>query len=152
MISANSPLDRYLYRDDRSALRPTAQRGMALFFSDRLACARCHTGFNLSGPTVHDGSAAAPPTLSQHGLYNLDGRGAYPSIDRGLFDISHAAADMGSFRAPTLRNIAVTAPVYARRQHPDPGRSDRSLRQRWNQESGEESAAERVPDHNRGGR
>ncbi|MBW8861353.1 MAG: c-type cytochrome, partial [Acidobacteria bacterium] len=85
-------------------------RGMALFFSDRLSCARCHTGFNLSGHTVHDGSADAPPTFHNTGLYNIDGRGAYPSIDRGLFDTSHAAADMGKFRAPTLRNIAVTAP------------------------------------------
>jgi cytochrome c peroxidase len=110
LISANSPLDRYLYRDDRTALSPEAQRGMALFFSDRLSCARCHTGFNLSGPTVHDGSADAPPTFHNTGLYNIDGRGAYPSIDRGLFDTSHAAADMGRFRAPTLRNIAVTAP------------------------------------------
>ncbi len=54
IVSANSPLDRYLYRDDRTALSPDAQRGMALFFSDRLSCARCHTGFNLSGPTLHD--------------------------------------------------------------------------------------------------
>jgi cytochrome c peroxidase len=110
LISANSPLDRYLYRDDRTALSAEAQRGMTLFFSDRLACARCHTGFNLSGPTVHDGSADAPPSFHNTGLYNVDGRGAYPSIDRGLFDISRAAADMGRFRAPTLRNIAVTGP------------------------------------------
>jgi cytochrome c peroxidase len=110
VISANSPLDRYLYRDDRTALSPEAQRGMTLFFSDRLSCARCHTGFNLSGPTVHDGSADAPPIFHNTGLYNEDGRGAYPSTDRGLFDTSHTAVDMGKFRAPTLRNIAVTAP------------------------------------------
>ncbi len=110
MISVNSPLDRYLYRDDRTALSAPAQRGMALFFSDRLACAQCHTGFNLSGPTVHDGSADNVPTFHNTGLYNVDGRGAYPSIDRGLFDTTLAAADMGRFRAPTLRNIAVTAP------------------------------------------
>ena len=40
LVSANAPLDRYLYRDDRSALGPEAQRGIALFFSDRLACAQ----------------------------------------------------------------------------------------------------------------
>ena len=110
IVSANSPLDRYLYRDDRSALTPQAQRGMALFFSDRLACARCHTGFNLSGPTVQEGSAEIAPTFHNTGLYNVDGRGAYPAIDRGLFDATRVPADMGRFRAPTLRNIALTAP------------------------------------------
>jgi cytochrome c peroxidase len=110
LVSANSPLDRYLYRDDRAALSSQAQRGMALFFSDRLACARCHTGFNLSGPTIHNGSADTAATFHNTGLYNVDGHGAYPAIDRGLLDTSHVPADMGKFRAPTLRNIAVTAP------------------------------------------
>jgi cytochrome c peroxidase len=110
MLSVSSPLDRYLYRDDRTALSAAARRGMALFFSDRLACAQCHAGFNLSGPTVHDGSADAVPSFHNTGLFNVDGRGGYPAIDRGLFDTTHAPADMGRFRAPTLRNIAVTAP------------------------------------------
>jgi cytochrome c peroxidase len=110
LISANSPLDRYLYRDDRSALSVEAQRGMALFFSDRLACAECHAGFNLSGPTIHKGSVPVAPTFHNTGLYNVDGKGAYPATDRGLFDLTHSPVDMGKFRAPTLRNIAVTAP------------------------------------------
>ena len=110
LVSANSPLDRYLYRDDRTALGAEAQRGMALFFSDRLACAQCHSGFNLSGPTVHKGSAKVLPSFHNTGLYSIDGHGAYPATDRGLLDVTHAAADMGKFRAPTLRNIAVTAP------------------------------------------
>jgi cytochrome c peroxidase len=50
------------------------------------------------------------PSFHNTGLYSMDGRGAYPAIDRGLLDVTHAAADMGKFRAPTLRNIAVTAP------------------------------------------
>jgi len=110
LLSANSALDRYLYRDERSALGPAALRGMKLFFSDRLACAGCHAGFNLSGPTVHDGAAPSAPTFHNTGLYDVDGRGAYPSVDRGLIDRTRRAADMGRFRAPTLRNIAVTAP------------------------------------------
>ena len=44
------------------------------------------------------------------GLYDVDGHGAYPAIDRGLFDLTQRKTDMGRFRAPTLRNIAVTAP------------------------------------------
>ncbi|MEP6914751.1 MAG: MbnH family di-heme enzyme [Acidobacteriota bacterium] len=110
LMSANAPLDRYLYRDERDALGPAAVRGMQLFFSDRLACARCHSGFNLSGPTVHDGSPPVAPSFHNTGLYDVDGRGSYPASDRGLFDKTHLPADMGRFRAPTLRNIAVTPP------------------------------------------
>ena len=122
LMSAGSPVDRYLYRDEREALTPEAIRGMRLFFSDRLRCAQCHSGFNLSGPTQHASDeggvvrtgrtepVAAGPTFHNTGLYNVDGRGAYPAIDRGLFDLTHQPADMGRFRAPTLRNIAVTAP------------------------------------------
>ena len=44
------------------------------------------------------------------GLYNLDPDGAYPATSQGLYDHTGRAADMGRFRAPTLRNIALTAP------------------------------------------
>src|SRR4051812_27797955 len=109
LTSAGSPFDRYLYRDERDALTPEAIRGMALFFSDRLRCGQCHSGFNLSGPSQHEADVAAP-TFHNTGLYNVDGRGSYPSTDRGMFDVTHRPADMGAFRAPTLRNVAVTAP------------------------------------------
>ena len=48
--------------------------------------------------------------LGNTGQYNLDGRGAYPAVSRGLFEVTRAPADMGRFKPPTLRNIAVTAP------------------------------------------
>jgi cytochrome c peroxidase len=40
----------------------------------------------------------------------VDGGGSYPAVDRGLIDLTRVEADMGRFRAPTLRNIALTAP------------------------------------------
>ncbi len=43
-------------------------------------------------------------------LYNVDGQGAYPVENTGLFDMTGERRDMGRFKAPTLRNIAVTAP------------------------------------------
>ncbi len=110
LVSAGSPLDRYLYRDERTAMTPGALRGMKLFFSDRLACGGCHGGFNLSGPVDYDGADPVTPTFHNTALYNIDGRGAYPATDRGLIDRTGRPADMGSFRAPTLRNIALTAP------------------------------------------
>ena len=69
----------YLYRDDRSGDVERALRGMKLFFSDRLACADCHAGFNLSGPvTYRDAAAGGKPTFHNTGLYNVDGEGRIP--------------------------------------------------------------------------
>ena len=110
IVSGDSPLDRYLYRDDRQALSAAAVRGMALFFSKRLHCAECHSGFNLSGPSAFESSKPVEPLFHNTGLYDVDGRGSYPQGDRGLIDATGQSADMGRFRAPTLRNIAVTAP------------------------------------------
>ena len=111
LVSGSSPLDRYLYQDDRAALSPSAQKGMALFFSTRLRCSECHGGFNLSGPVDFDVAKTHPtPVFHNTGLYNVDGAGSYPAEDRGLMDVTHDPKDMGRFRAPTLRNVAVTAP------------------------------------------
>jgi cytochrome c peroxidase len=44
------------------------------------------------------------------GLYNIDGKGAYPPNNTGVYEITHKPSDMGRFKAPTLRNIALTAP------------------------------------------
>jgi cytochrome c peroxidase len=111
IVSGDSPLDRYLYRDDRAALSPAAANGMQLFFSKRLRCSECHGGFNLSGPVDFAVAKTHPkPEFHNTGLYDVDGAGSYPADDHGLKDVTHTSGDMGQFRAPTVRNIAVTAP------------------------------------------
>jgi cytochrome c peroxidase len=110
LVSGDTPFDRYLYRDDKGAMTPGALRGMKLFFSDRLRCAECHGSFNLSGPVTFEKAEKAEIIFHNTGLYDVDGRGSYPASDRGLFDRSQRERDMGRFRAPTLRNVAVTAP------------------------------------------
>ena len=107
LVSGDSALDRYVYRDDRAAMSPGAVRGMQLFFSDRLRCASCHGGFNLSGPVTFEGSKPGVPVFHNTGLVIVDGDA--PG-DRGLFDKTRHIGDRGRFRAPTLRNVAVTAP------------------------------------------
>jgi len=109
LISGSSAYDRLVYLDDREALSASARRGMRLFFSDRVRCSECHQGFNFSGPVRYRG-AAAPGVFHNTGLYNLEGRGLYPPDNPGLREISGLPDDMGRFRAPTLRNIALTAP------------------------------------------
>jgi len=110
LLSGRSAFDRYLYEDDHAAMSDQALLGMKLFFSDRLRCSECHNSFNLSGPVTYEGARDAPILFHNNGLYNVDGQGWYPERDRGLFDQTHRAADMGKFRAPTLRNVSVTAP------------------------------------------
>jgi cytochrome c peroxidase len=110
LLSADSPFDRYLYRDDRTAITQQAVRGMKLFFSEEIGCSGCHAGFNLSASVAFTKSAKPVLTFNNTGLYDLDGKGAYPADDRGLMNITNKPADMGRFRAPTLRNIALTAP------------------------------------------
>lgn len=109
LISGRSPYDRHL-AGDTSALTPSAQRGMDLFFSERLECYHCHVGFAFSDSIVHANSAFFELSYHNTALYNVDGAGAYPTGNRGLIDLSGKPSDMGKFRAPTLRNIAVTAP------------------------------------------
>jgi cytochrome c peroxidase len=110
LISGRSPFDRYVFGDDRSALSDSAKRGMALFYSARGGCAQCHSGLNFSGPLNYEGHAGERASFANTGLYDVDGRGGYPANDRGLIEFTHRAADMGKFRVPTLRNVALTAP------------------------------------------
>ena len=109
LISGDSPYDRYLNGDKR-AISLSAKRGETLFFGERLECFHCHGGFNFSQTTDHVGKAFAEIEFHNTGLYNLDGKGAFPKDNQGTFDITQRTEDIGKFRAPTLRNIAVTAP------------------------------------------
>jgi len=110
LISGYSPYDRWAYGGDIDALGPDARAGARLFFSRRLSCFRCHAGFNFSGPVVYEGSTTPAAMFHNTGLYNENGRGAYPAPNTGVHRHSGRDEDMGKFRAPTLRNIALTAP------------------------------------------
>jgi len=110
LISGRSPFDRYIFDDDRAAMPPSAKRGMDLFYSARVGCAQCHSGLNFSGPLVYEGHEADAALFANTGLYDVDGHGGYPRTDQGLIEVTHRAADMGKFRVPTLRNVALTAP------------------------------------------
>ncbi|MEL6183749.1 MAG: cytochrome c peroxidase, partial [Myxococcota bacterium] len=109
LLSFDSPYDRYL-EGDAAALSPAAQRGLELFFSDELECFHCHGGFLFSEAVNHEGLVLPEGGFFNTGLYNLDGAGAYPLDNPGLIEITGVPEDMGRFRAPSLRNVAVTAP------------------------------------------
>ncbi len=110
LISGNSPYDDYLYGANASAISPAAKRGFELFFSERLECYHCHAGLNLAAAFFALDSSQRELAFFNTGLYNIDGAGAYPEPNVGLYAFTGEATDMGRFRASSLRNIEVTGP------------------------------------------
>ena len=86
LISGGSAFDRYVFGGEHSALDAQAKAGMALFYSSRVGCSGCHSGFNFSGNwRDHEGATGRTS-------FARDGTSEHP------------------LRVPTLRNIALTAP------------------------------------------
>ncbi len=93
MISGNSRYDQYQLQGDLSVLNESEINGMNLFFSTELNCSSCHNGFLLTDNSFQD-----------NGFF-VD-----YSADSGRARITWLHGDVGKFRIPTLRNIAITAP------------------------------------------
>jgi cytochrome c peroxidase len=109
LISGNAPYD--AYKAGRSdAISASAKRGEELFFSERTECFHCHGGFNFTGTVNYVGKGFVEVEFHNTALYNVDGRGGYPAPNTGVHAVTHNDEEMGRFKAPTLRNIAVTAP------------------------------------------
>lgn len=109
LVSFNSPFDAYAYQQIDKAMTPNQLRGMELFFSEKLECHHCHGGFNFTQSTTHEKQLIDRRPFHNTGLYNLH-EGHYPKTDQGLFELTLERRDMGAFRAPTLRNILLSAP------------------------------------------
>ncbi len=109
IISGRSPFDRYQY-GDTDAITESAKRGYALFNSETMGCFHCHLGFDLTDHVNWAGKAFLDTPYHNTGLYNIDGKGAYPEPNTGVYHVTGKPQDMGRFKAPTLRNVAVTAP------------------------------------------
>jgi len=107
LTSFNSKYDRRT-PDDR--LSESEQRGLALFFGEKLECFHCHGGFLFSQASDHEQNTFDQKAFMNNGLYNLDEDGSYPRGNEGLYDMTFDPADKGRFKPPSLRNIEVTAP------------------------------------------
>ncbi len=74
----------------------------------------CHGGFNFTQSTSHEKQLIDRRPFHNTGLYQVinkvTGKSGYPEKDIGLAEISTLTEDNGRFRAPTLRNIEVSAP------------------------------------------
>lgn len=108
LISGHSRYDQYLR--GTTTLTESETRGMNLFFGEKAECFHCHGSFNFNDQIVHAGSRLVETPFHNTGLYNIDGQGGFPYPNRGVFELTAKPSDMGMFRAPSLRNVAVTAP------------------------------------------
>jgi len=86
LISGRSPFDLYVFEGRHDALTAQAKRGMALFYSARLGCSACHSGFNFAGNWRDAQGATGEPSFARNGTSTTP------------------------LRVPTLRNITLTAP------------------------------------------
>lgn len=90
--TSNSPFDRYM-RNDTNAISASAKRGQQIF-NIKGKCFDCHFGPDFTGDE-----------FKNIGLYN-----SKELNDAGRYEITKDKTDMGKFKVPGLRNIAVTAP------------------------------------------
>ncbi len=106
LISADAPYDHYRHRHQENAISESAKRGEDLFFHAPLSCSRCHGGFTMGGETIYntlDGGHQIE--FENNGLY-----ATYPADNQGVYEFTHNPDDIGKFRPPSLRNVAVRAP------------------------------------------
>lgn len=92
VLAGDSPYDRYL-AGEKGALSTAARRGMEVFFNQG-HCSACHAGPNFTDNAFHN--------------IGIGVNGSTPDIGREA--ISKLEGDRGSFKTPTLRDIARTAP------------------------------------------
>ncbi|MGZ8520489.1 MAG: MbnH family di-heme enzyme [Candidatus Binatia bacterium] len=110
LLSFNAPYDHYKYGKDKTAISASAKRGEALFFGEKMECYHCHAGFNFTDNIQHSKLAFPEKGFHNTGLYNEDSKGAYPPGHIGIAEFTGRDDDMGKFRTPSLRNVALTAP------------------------------------------
>jgi cytochrome c peroxidase len=127
IIAGNSPFDRYFYGGEDDALTPDQKRGFDLFVN-KGRCVSCHVieqtqalftdnRFHNIGVGINDIQADVPglahaflkaeATASQVDVQVLTNK---KTSELGRFAVTRDFDDLGSFKTPTLRNVAVTAP------------------------------------------
>ncbi len=90
----SAPNDIWLNDIDDTALSASQQRGREIFTSDEFKCFDCHFSPDFTGDEFRN-----------IGLF--DGK---KLNDKGRYEITKNPSDLGKFKVPGLRNVALTAP------------------------------------------
>ena len=111
--SFDSPFDRWVQGDDK-ALTVAQKKGMLVFFG-RGKCSECHNAPHFTNSDFHNigvpnaGFEKAAQFPQNPGIC----KGVAPTVDPGRAEalaLHASCADVGKFRTPTLRNVALSAP------------------------------------------
>jgi cytochrome c peroxidase len=125
LIAGNSPFDRYFYGGDKNAMSPAAIRGLDVFINQG-RCVSCHVieqtqalftdnRFHMIGASAQqmpkdlDELAAAVEDVKKKGT-DIAVLSNEKTSSLGRFAVTRDLTDIGAFKTPTLRNIALTAP------------------------------------------
>ncbi|MCH8620550.1 cytochrome c peroxidase [Undibacterium sp. TS12] len=127
LVAGNSAFDRYYYKNEKTSLTPAAQRGLQLF-TGSAQCATCHkidkndalfTDNQFHGLGVGFKKIEARlPQLTQRLVRAQEQNNSLDQAvlseediaELGRFAVTLNPADIGKFRTPSLRNVALTAP------------------------------------------
>jgi cytochrome c peroxidase len=123
LISSSSPYDQYM-AGDKSAMSASAVRGMELFFDTTTTnCAFCHNSGdagngNVAGQLFSDNNYYRTGTFEvsdprNGGGYGIDTTNRDTTRDGGRAMVTKKIDDVGKFRTPSLRNVALTPPFGA---------------------------------------
>ena len=107
LVTPDAPLDRYL-KGDKKALSERQIAGMETFKS--VGCVSCHSGPMLAGPNLPMGTGFYQkfpliPGSEYDQKYKF-------TDDLGRYEVTQNESDKHSFRVPSLRNVAKTAPYF----------------------------------------
>lgn len=118
LVSANSPLDRYL-RGDRNALSGEAEKGLDIF-KGKGKCTDCHYGVNLSDDKFYALDVPENPehkddpqiAATRRFVAKVNHFKDYRDLteDPGRYLITKDRKDWKAFRTPALRDISKTSP------------------------------------------
>jgi cytochrome c peroxidase len=126
-VAGNSPFDRFYFGGDRDALTEAQKRGFELFVN-KGRCVSCHvveqTQAVFSDNRFHNvgvGINAIQNDVPDLATKYIDAKIKAAEVDvkvltdkrsseLGRFAVTTGFDDLGSFKTPTLRNVAVTAP------------------------------------------
>ncbi|MCM0080331.1 cytochrome-c peroxidase [Geomonas sp. Red32] len=98
LITPGAPFDRYL-KGDQKALTASEKSGLKLFMDK--GCAACHGGVNLGGAGYFPFGVKETPASEVR-----------PASDVGRYAVTKTESDRYVYKAPSLRNIALTAPYF----------------------------------------
>ena len=126
-VSGASPFDRWYYGGEEDALTPAQKRGFELFVNEG-RCVSCHVveqtqalftdnRFHNIGVGINDIQSEVPDLARE--FLKADATASEVNVEvltdkrtseLGRFAVTRGFDELGSFKTPTLRNVAVTAP------------------------------------------